>query len=176
MMRVAELKGEKTVRALMKRLLAESSESPPPADTDLEAALLRLNPQLGRIRELEKGTAILLPDEFGLAPDRSFAPSGAVEDELLRGTEGAVAELRALMKERVTSGIEGMDRVQSWLKSPAAKEFLRQSPALEEFFAKVVSAGKTLPKEQMTALGVEDKALDRVLSELTSFRKQGRNS
>ena len=50
-MKIAELKGEKTVKALAKRLLAQSSTS---SDKEMEAALLHLNPHLNQIGGLER--------------------------------------------------------------------------------------------------------------------------
>ena len=54
----------------------------------MEAALLRLNPQLNQIGELGKGTPIVVPEEFPLAPDESAVPTRALTDELLRQAEG----------------------------------------------------------------------------------------
>ncbi len=50
-MNIAELKGEKTVKTLAKRLLAEpSKKTKKTTNAEMEAALLRLNPQLNQIR------------------------------------------------------------------------------------------------------------------------------
>ena len=72
MMNIAELKGEKTFKTLAKRLLAEPSKKK--TNAEMESALLRLNPQLSQIGDLEKGTPILVPDEFVFAADESFTP------------------------------------------------------------------------------------------------------
>ena len=71
-MNIAELKGEKTVETLAKRLLAEpSKDTPKTTQAEMEAALLRLNPHLSQIGDLEKGTPIVVPDDFSLAPEQS---------------------------------------------------------------------------------------------------------
>ena len=68
-MNIAQLKGEKTVKTLAKRLLAEpSKKTKKTTSAEMEAALLRLNPQLSNIRDLEEGTPIVVPGEFALAP------------------------------------------------------------------------------------------------------------
>ena len=68
-MNIAELKGEKTVKALAKRLLAApSSDTPKTTQAEMEVALIHLNPHLNQIGDLEKGTPIVVPDNFGLAP------------------------------------------------------------------------------------------------------------
>ena len=50
----------------------------------MEAALLRLNPQLDQIGELEKGAPIVVPDRLALAPEESAAPTRSLTEELLR--------------------------------------------------------------------------------------------
>jgi hypothetical protein len=168
--RIAELK-EKSLKTLAKRLLARSgSEMSSATNNEMEAALLRLNPQLSRIRELPKGIGILVPDEFVLAPGESVTPSRRAGDELLRQAEQAASSFRAVLKEQVARSAEETERVQRWLKSAEAKEFVRRSPALEEMFAKAASESKALPKDRGAALSAEDKSLNKVLAHLQSFR------
>lgn len=170
-MNIAELKGEKNVKTLAKRLLAEpTKKTKKTTNAEMEAALLRVNPQLNQIRDLKEGTPILVPDEFPLAADESFAPSRGLTEVLLRQAEGALSRLRATLKERVESSTEEGDRVQSWLKSDEAKEVLRRSPELKETFSGAGSAARTLAKEQAAALSAEDSALGKIKSQLASFR------
>jgi hypothetical protein len=171
-MNIAELKGEKTVKTLAKRLLAEpSKKTKKTTNAEMEAALLRLNPQLSQIGDLEKGTPILVPDEFGLAADESFTPSRGLTEELLRQSEEAVSRLRAVLKERIARSAEESDRVAIWLKSEQAKEFLRRSPELKEVFSSAAAAAKTAPKEQAAAVASEVTALDKVQAQLAKFRR-----
>jgi hypothetical protein len=170
-MNIAELKGEKTVKTLAKRLLAEpSKKTKKTTDAEMEAALLRLNPQLNQIRKLEEGTPIVVPDEFPLDADESFTPSRGLTEALLRQAQNAVSKLRAVVKERVESSAEETDRVQTWLKRAQAKEFVRQSPELKESFSSAATAAKTLAKEQAAALSAEESALGKIKSQLTAFR------
>ena len=54
-MNIAELKGEKTVKALVKRLLGEQPKGrAKKTEAEMEAALLRVNPHLNQIDSLEK--------------------------------------------------------------------------------------------------------------------------
>jgi hypothetical protein len=62
------------------------------------------------------------------------------------------------------------DRVQTWLKSAQAKEFVRQSPELKEAFSSAATAAKTLAKEQAATLSAEESALGKIKSQLTAFR------
>ena len=170
-MNIAELKGEKTVKTLAKRLLAEpSNKTKKTTNAEMEAALVRLNPQLSQIGDLEKGTPILVPDEFVLAAEESFTPSRSLAEELLRQSEGAVSRLQAVLQERVARSAEESDRVATWLKSDQAKEFLRRSPQLKEVFSSAAAAAKTAPKEQAAAVASEVKALDKVQAQLAAFR------
>lgn len=76
-MNIAEFKGEKTVSALAKRLLAEpGKDTAKTTQREMEAALLRLNPQLSKIGELNKGTPIVVPNNFALDPTESTLPAG----------------------------------------------------------------------------------------------------
>jgi hypothetical protein len=137
----------------------------------MEAALLRLNPQLHQIRELKEGTPIVVPGEFALAADESFTPSRAVTEALLQqARRDAVSRLRAVVKERVERSAEEADRVQTWLKSAQAKEFVRHSPELKESFSNAATAAKTLAKEQAEALLAEESALGKIKSQLAAFR------
>ena len=127
----------------------------------MEAALLRLNPQLHQIRELQEGTPIVVPDEFALAADESFTPSRGLAEALLQQAREAVSKLRAVVKERVERSAEETDCVQTWLKSAKAKELVRHSPELKESFSSATTAAKTLAKEQAEALSAEESALGR---------------
>ena len=170
-MNIAELKGEKTVKTLAKRLLAEpSKKTKKTTNAEMEAALLRLNPQLHQIRELKEGTPIVVPDEFALAADESFTPSRALTEALLQQARDAVSRLRAVVKERVERSAEEADRVQNWLKSAQAKEFVRQSPELKKSFSSAATAAKTVAKEQAEALTAEESALGKIKSQLAAFR------
>ena len=166
-MNIAELKGEKTVKTLAKRLLAQPSNA---SEKEMEAALLRLNPHLSQIGDLEKGTPILVPEEFGLAVDESVSPLRGMTEELLRQSENVVADLRATLKAQAAESGEQSERVQTWLKSDQAKEFLRRSPELKEVFSRAAAAAKTAPKELAAALASEVKALDKVQAQLATFR------
>src|SRR6478672_12186140 len=113
-MNIAELKGERTVKTLAKRLLAEpSKKTKNSTNSEMEAALLRLNPQLNQIRELEGGTPIVVPVEFPLDGDESFTPSRGLTEALLQQARDAVTKLRVVVKERAESSAEEADRVQT---------------------------------------------------------------
>jgi hypothetical protein len=123
-MNIAELKGEKTVKTLAKRLLAEPyKKTKKTTNAEMEAALLRLNPQLNQIRELKEGTPIVVPGEFALAVRRviyavarfngGFVATGpGCGVEITGCREGTRRELRRrsrsranLVKERAGEGV-----------------------------------------------------------------------
>ena len=81
----------------------------------------------------------------------------------------AVVRIRAVVKERVGAPPKA-DRVQTWLKSAQAREFVRQSPELKESFSSAATAAKTLAKEQAEAFPAEESALGKIKSQLTAFR------
>jgi hypothetical protein len=171
MMNIAETKGEKSVSTLAKRLLAEPTKSTAKTtQPEMEAALVRLNPHLDQIGELEKGTPIVVPDEFKLAPEESVTPLRGMAEELLRQTEIALTNLRATLQTHLAQSAAQSDQAQTFLKSDRAKELVRTSPDLKEAFASAATAAKTAPKEQATAIAAQSKALDKVASQLADFR------
>jgi len=175
-MNIAELKGEKTVKTLAKRLLAEPTrKTKKTTNAEMEAALLRLNPQLNQIRELEEGTPIVVPGDFALADDESFTPSRGLTEALLQQAREAVSKLRAVMKERVEQTAEEADRVQTWVKSAQAKEVFSHSPEFKEVFSRTGTLAKTLAKEQAEALSAEESALGKIKTQLTAFRVREAN-
>ncbi len=168
---IAELKGEKTVKTLAARLLAEpSKDTPKTSQVELEAALIRLNPQLNKIGELDKGTPIVVPDGFALAPNESAAPMQALADELLRQAESALKNLQAAIKERSAQFTAQSEQAQTWLKSDQAKELVKISPELKDTFSEAAAAAKTVAKEQPAALTAQAKALDKVAAQVAAFR------
>jgi hypothetical protein len=170
-MNIAELKGEKTVKTLAKRLLAEpSKDTPKTTQAEMEASLLRLNPQLAKIGDLEKGAAIVVPDGFGLDPEQSTTPLRGLADLLLQRAETALTDLRATLKEQAAQQAERTERVQAWLKDDQAKELGKQSPELKAVFTDAATAVKVLPKEQDATITAETKALDKVAAEVKDFR------
>lgn len=174
-MNIAELRGEKTVKTLAERLLAEpSKDTPKGTQAEMEAALLRLNPQLNQIGDLEKGTPIVVPDKFALAPGQSTSPTPTLTSELLDHAEKTLANLRAAIKEGVELFATQTNQVQDWLKSPQAKELVRRSPELKDVFSNAASAAKTVAKEQPAALTAQLQRLDSANSQLAKFRDDSR--
>ena len=78
------------------------------------------------------------------------------------------------MKERVERSAEETERLQTWLKSAEAKEFVRQSPELKDSFSSAATAAKTVAKEQAEALSAEESALGKIKSQLTAFASSKR--
>ncbi len=170
-MNIAELEGEKTVKALAKRLLAEpTSDTPATTQAEMEAALLRLNPQLNQIKDLEKGAPIVVPDQFALAPNESAAPTRELTDELLRQAENTLAILKTVIQQRTEQFSAQSDQVQAWLKSQQAKDLVKETPELKAVFTDAATAAKALPKEQDATITAETKALAKVGSQLANFR------
>jgi hypothetical protein len=170
-MNVAEFKGEKTVSALAKRLLAEPSKNTPKAtQAEMEAALLRLNPQLNKIGDLDKGTPLVVPDDFALDPAESTPPAGSLAAQLLQQAEDALANLRATLKSRSDEFTAQATQVQTWLKSQQAKDLVKETPELKDAFSNAASAAKAVPKEQAAVLTAETKALDSVSDQVKTFR------
>ena len=81
-----------------------------------------------------------------------------------------MSRLRAVVKERVERSAEEADRVQTWLKSAQAKEFVRQSPELKESFSSAATAAKTVAKEQAEALSAGGKCVGQDQVAIGSFR------
>ena len=170
-MNIAELKGEKSVKTLAKRLLAEpGKDTPRTTQGEMEAALLRLNPQLSQIGDLEKGAPIIVPDTFALAPEESSKPTLALTDELLRQAEATLISLQEVIKKRSEQFTAQSDEVQKWVKSQAAKDLVKESPELKEILSDAASAAKTFPKEQAAVVTTETKALEKVAEKVKSFR------
>ena len=170
-MNIAAFEGEKNVSALAKRLLAEpTADTPKATQAEMEAALLRLNPQLSKIGDLDKGTPIVVPDNFALDPAESTPPAGSLAAELLQQAEAALANLRATLKARSDEFTAQANQVQTWLKSQQAKDLVKEAPELKETFSAAASAAKAVPKEQATVLTAETKAIDAVAKQVNTFR------
>lgn len=75
-----------------------------------------------------------------------------------------------MLKEHVAHPAEETDRVQNWLETKQAKEFVRQSPDLKEVFSDAGTAAETLAKEQAAALSTEESASGEIKSQLAAFR------
>lgn len=174
-MNITELKGEKTVKALAKRLLepaAGAKSAKASSESELEAALLRLNPHLQGIADLEKGTPVLVPDTFALVRGESTAAgSGAgTAEDLLREAGLALESLRAALENSLAETGAEAERVQSWLKGGQAKEILERQPELKEAFGATAAAAKNLRKEHAALIAAEEKELDKLQAALASFR------
>jgi hypothetical protein len=161
-MNIATFRGEKTLSTLAKRLLAEPSKGQSKtSQKEMEAALLRLNPHLKQISKLKKGTPILVPAEFRLAPNESVDPFRGIAAPLLQRSEDSLTQLRTMLRERLT---------QSKKRSDKAKT-VERTDFLEGVFA-AAPPTKPLPKEQAAAITAQLKALDKVASDLAAFRRK----
>ncbi|MEA3207791.1 MAG: hypothetical protein QOE70_848 [Chthoniobacter sp.] len=171
-MNIAELKGEKSVAALAKRLLADSKAgSARSSRSEMEAALLRLNPHLRQIGKLDKGTPIRVPDEFALASDQSSTPLTGLTDELLRQAEIDLTSLRSTLKQALETETEQTQQAQIWLKGDQARDVLRRAPELKDVFSSATTAAASVVKAQAAAAAAEEEALSKVQAELADFRK-----
>ncbi len=168
---IAEIQGEKTVASLAKRLLADpSKDTPKTTQSEMEAALLRLNPELDQIGDLPKGTVVVVPDTFALAPDESVTPAQSLANDLLDQAEKAVANLQATIKARTREFAAQSAQVQTWLKGDQAKQLAKQSPELKEIFSSAAAAAKAVPKELTATVTATTKALDQVAEQVKVFR------
>jgi hypothetical protein len=176
-MNITELQGEKTVNALAKRLLESSATqgaSEKSKESEMEAALLRLNPHLNGIADLQKGTPVLLPENFPIARGESLSVVGSSAAGLLQEADAAIKNLSTAIAESVDQAGQQAERVQTWLKGDAARDVLRRAPELKEVFAGAATAAKTLRKEQSTLAEGEQKALAEVQAELIRFLENAR--
>jgi hypothetical protein len=170
-MNIAESKGEKTVEALSRRLLAQPFKGHSKrSNKEMQAALLRLNPHLSKIGDLKKGTPILVPEEFRLAENESVNPLREMARGLLQQSEDALTKFRAMLNERRAESAERTSRVKAWLKSAQAKELLRKTPELKKVFASAAAVAKGLPKEQAEAIAAHLKALGELQSQIKDIR------
>ena len=174
-MNITELKGEKTIQELARRLVAAATPATDPQreinEEKMEAALLRINPHLGRIGELQEGTPILIPQETGTvnagAPQDN--PLMGLAEEWLRRGELALERVRVTLEDSVVQAKTQSEKVQTWLKSDEAKTTLGRAPELKEIFQRGGVAAKTLPKEQAAFVATETKSLSQVQSALKDF-------
>jgi hypothetical protein len=163
-MNIAVSKGEKTISTLAKRLFAEASKgSSKTSQKEMEAALLRLNPHLKRMDKLKKGTPILVPEEFRLAPNESINPFRVMAEAFLWRSENAVSNARAMLKERAAQSAELGGRAR---KSPI------RAPKLKKVSASAAAAPKAVQKKQAAALAAQLKALDKIAADLAAFRRR----
>src|SRR4029079_498709 len=88
---------------------------------------------------------------------------------LLQQAEAALANLRATLKARSDEFTAQADQVQTWLKSPQAKDLLKEAPELKETFTAAASAAKATPKEQAALLTAETKAIEKVAEQVQTF-------
>jgi hypothetical protein len=175
-MNIAELKNEKTVASLAKRLFKRSSKTRgDTSEREMEAALLRLNPHLKNIAGLEPGTPILVPENFTLNANESDDPRADLARELVRESAVSLKALRGALRTAGAEANEQSGRVQSWLKSEQAKRMSERAPRVKEAFASAAAAAATAAKERTAELGAEDKALRKVEASLADFLKSPRS-
>lgn len=171
-MNITALEGEKTVKALAKRLLASPGKTTPKTtQQEMEAALVRLNPQLDQVGKLPKGTPIVVPDNFTLAPDESTMPLRALSAHLLSQAETALSDILGHIKERTDQFTAQATQVQDWLKSQQAKDLTKDSPELKQVFTEAANAAKAFPKEQAAVVAVQEKVLAKVQTGINKFRQ-----
>src|SRR5438105_10566648 len=128
-MNIAQLQGDKTVSDLAARLLAQpTKDTPTTTQSEMEAALLRLNPQLSKIGSLNQGTPIVVPDNFGLAGDQSVAAMRGLAAEILSQAETALTNLRAVLQQQTAQATNQSNQAQNFLKSDQAKELVKSTP------------------------------------------------
>ncbi len=170
-MNIAELKGDKTVKALATRLLAKPAKgSAKISQTEMEAELVRLNPELSKIHELPEGTPVVVPSQFGLAPAESNQPLRDLTAGLLDQAEQVLESFRQSLAQHATESAAQAERVKTWLASAQSKEALRQNANLKEVFAATATTLKSLPKSEAAAEESRGKALDEMQGALAELR------
>jgi len=176
-MNIAELRDEKTVASLAKRLFKHSSTTGAKGSQDeMEAALLRLNPHLKNIAGLEAGTPILVPENFKINVTESGDPRNDLARQILQESAVSLRTFRGTLRERGAETNEQLARVQTWLKSEQAKRMAERAPNVREAFAAAAAAAASVAKERAAELEAEDKALRKVEASFAEFLKMPRGS
>ena len=85
--------------------------------------------------------------------------------------QSGVAKLRETLAKQRAQSVERSKRVQTWLTSAQAKEFLQKDPELKKIFARARAAAKALPKERAKAIAAQEKRLDSVVAQISQFSK-----
>ena len=113
----------------------------------MEAALLRLNPQLDKIKRAdpkERRSWCRTVSPSRLTNRDAGASSGRAS--CCTGGEGG-GEFAAAIKERTDEFAAQSAQVQTWLKGDQAKELVKESPELKEIFTSAAAAAKAAPKK-----------------------------
>lgn len=138
------LKGEKDISDVVGRAYGDLKA----ADARrAEAALLRANPQLAKLRELGSGTIIVVPAVPGLKPkatDRTELPTREALREVAEAFDAYRKRLDANQDDERTATA----KLASLLKFKDLKALLRETPESKEFVDRVATAVKARIAEQ----------------------------
>ena len=132
-------KGERKVTDLLERAYGADLKA---ADQKrAEAALVKANPQLAKLREIKPGTMIRVPDLPGLArpPQREMPEASLVELQMERD---AVDEYRKRLGARLDDERRLLDADAELLKSADARTLARIAPESAPYFDRVAEANK----------------------------------
>lgn len=174
-MKIAELKGEKNLEALSKRLLGLHGKTTGKKNTvELEAALLRVNPELAKIGKLQPGTTVLVPDEFAVAPEQASRPADSLGAAALARMEKALADAREFLAQEQTKSPQATE-LEAWVKSDIPRKSSKETATQKKSVANAATAVKALTKEQAESFKTHSKALEGIAKKFASFREQHRS-
>jgi hypothetical protein len=104
-----------------------------------------------------------------LEKEPAVKPSRTAVGDLLQHMQSAIAKLRETLAKHREQSVKRSERVQKWLKSDQAKQFLKRDPKLKEVFARARAAAKALPKEQAAVMAKHEKALEKMATQISRF-------
>jgi hypothetical protein len=137
-MRFTTFQGEKSIGALLTRVYGDLSEE---RRTKARDALLRANPQLETLRDVQPGSVLVIPPlTKGRAPSRGeeIPPSAAVVREVI----DALAAFRGELTEAAAAEEADVDRTVRMLRSKEVQALTQTIPEVREEIQRVEHAAK----------------------------------
>lgn len=164
-MPIATFRGEKNIGEIADKLYTRLT----PRQREIaEKAIRNANPQLDDIKNVREGSILRVPDIPELRPktNRSLDNPDA---QIVKEISDALRDYQEDLTTHTEQAVSATKEQLALLKNARFKKALRDSPIHQEVAGQ---AGKHLSARQKT-LGVQQKALDEVIRELTKDLSEG---
>lgn len=173
-MRLATLKGEKTLSELVDRLFEIKKQTEPEARAAAEAELLRVNPHLKALNKIPTGAPILVPDLKGMEPGDADPITGRFT-ALLAQAQTAFLAARETLE---TSADDAVHEIHAAVRQLKSKEFKTAAGKDAEVTKKMTAVNTELNRRLKEADDLKEfqsTAFNELVSDLIklgSFAKQ----
>jgi len=173
-MKFATYKSERNLSELARRLFQIKGPQAEKLTKQAEAALLRANPQLRELKNLPRGTFILVPEMTGMEPGEQISPMEDMAKAMVEPMRLALNAAQKTLAAAISRESENASNTLSLLKSMELKALGKEVSEINKRLPKIAEKAKKRLAETETFKTSQEQAFAQIEKNLDEMTKLSR--